>query len=245
MMKEFIVKMLGSHKLKLSSGMLKLAACFVDYEAEYLPPDSRIVEYGYTFSKLMNHPKGKILDVGCIARHNYIIPSLSFSGWEVTGIDIRSEWSFHHPNFRFMRTDIRSGYFPYGYFDVITCISTIEHIGLAGYYGNAIMDNQGDKDAITEMRRVLKDGGRLILTVPYSNQQSIEAGTRIYNKEAIEELVKDFKILDKVVYGQSDSNGEWNIIDVDNQKIIIGDKEWRAVTTKLNKENVICLELQK
>lgn len=39
-------------KLKLSSGLLRLASHFVDYEAEALPPDGRIIEYGFVAHKL-------------------------------------------------------------------------------------------------------------------------------------------------------------------------------------------------
>ena len=43
------------------------------------------------------------------------------------------------------------------FFDVVTAVSTIEHIGL-GCYGDSIAPD-GDKEATTEIKRVLKRGG--------------------------------------------------------------------------------------
>ena len=215
-----------SHKIGLSSGMLKLAACFIDYEAESIPPDSRLVEYGYTLSKLAGYPRGKVLDVGCIARHNYMNPMLSFSGWEVWGMDIRTGWRFQHPNFHFIKEDIRKNSFSDNTFDTITCISTLEHIGLPGYYGNTEEELSGDKHAVQEILRVLKPGGNLLLTIPYCYHNSIQPGERIYNMEDLEKLLVDFIILDKIIYVQEKD-------------------EWLITDENIRKEAVICLELLK
>jgi SAM-dependent methyltransferase len=223
MIKETVIKILGSHKIKLSGGMLKLAACFVDYEAEYLPPDSRIVEYGFAFSKLMGLPQGKVCDVGYVARHNYIIPSLAFYGWQVTGIDIRKEWSFHHPNFKSIQGDMRTSGLPDSEFDVVICISTLEHIGLSGYYGITELDNDGDMSAVNDMKRVLKQGGKFILTVPYCKDYSVTAGARIYDMARLNKILDGFSLKSIVVYLQVGT-------------------EWLMVDTNIAKEGVVCLE---
>lgn len=224
MVLEKILKLAGNHKIRMGSGILKVAACFVDYESEHLPPSSRIIEHSYAFGKLMELPKGKALDIGCVARHNYISPSLSMNGWEVTGIDIRNEWQFHHPNFTFIQGDIRETKLDSHYFDVVTCISTLEHIGLAGYYGNRVEVGDGDLQAIEQIKRVLKPNGKLILTVPYCKNYFVRPGARIYDMSRLNKMLNGFAFKDKVIYLQ-DKNGDWNIV----------------INTLL--EGVICLEL--
>lgn len=224
-----IVKVVGSkkvRKIKLSSWMLKLAGFFIDYEAEHLPPDSRIVEYPFVLAKLTNMPtKGKMLDVGCIALHNYASPMMCFAGWDVYGIDIRSKWHFQHPNFHFIQGDIRTNQFGNGMFDVVVCISTIEHIGLSGYYGNTIENRDGDITAIQEMARIIKHGGKLLLTVPYCSIPNDKAGCRIYNTEKLEKLLTNFVIKSEVVYQQDK------------------DKYWQLANRNIKQEGVICLEV--
>jgi len=221
-----ILRMAGNRKIRLGSSILKVAACFIDYESEHLPPDSRIVEDSFVFSKLMNRPSGKALDVGCIARHNVISPSLALNKWIVYGVDIRSEWQFHHPNFNFLQEDIRKTSFPDDYFDLVSCVSTLEHIGLVGYYGNRDEVEHGDAEALQQIKRILKSQGTLLLTVPYCDNYFSRPGCRVYSLPVLMEMLDGFALSDKLIYLQ-DKKGDWNTV------------------THTSTEGVICLELIK
>lgn len=225
-MLETILKLAGKRKIRMGSGILKVAACFVDYESEHLPPTSRIVEASFVFSKLINRKIGRMLDVGCVARNNIIPPALAFNGWEVYGVDIRSEWQFHHPNFHFIQSDVRNLPFKAGFFDLITCISTIEHIGLAGYYGNVKESGDGDFETVDRIREMLKPGGTLLLTVPYQKVYFRKPGARIYDMKRLDKMLTGFSVRDKVIFLQ-DKNGHWFQVD------------------DCDTEGVICLELVK
>lgn len=211
-------------KLRLGSKLLKIASMFIDYESEHLPPDGRIVEYSFVLSKLMRMLPCKVLDVGCVARFNYVSPALAFAGWNVHGIDIRKRWQFYHPNFTFVGKDIRNSGLVANSFDVILCISTVEHIGLAGYYGNVKEDADGDIVALTEISRIIKKGGKLLLTVPYCKNYSTRPGVRIYDAARLNRMLKEYSFTSEVVYRQVD--GSWMPTDRD-----------------ITAEGVICLEL--
>ena len=56
-------------------------------------------------------------------------------------------------------------------FDQIIFLSTIEHIGIPFHnYNIKESDELGDIRAISEIRRVLKKGGTVIVTLPYNNE---------------------------------------------------------------------------
>jgi 2-polyprenyl-3-methyl-5-hydroxy-6-metoxy-1,4-benzoquinol methylase len=194
-----ILRKVKMPKFRMNRLMLRVASLFIDYEAEALPPDGRIIEYGFALSKLLNRPIGKLLDVGCIARHNYIPSTMCFSGWDVSGIDIRPSWGFKHKKFYFSQQDIRDGLFMDNQFDFVVCISTIEHIGLASYYGETVEDLEGDVKAAQEMVRVTKPMGIIVVTVPYKKQFEIKPGYRIYD-ERIYSMFKGTRILDEIIY---------------------------------------------
>jgi len=66
--------------------------------------------------------------------------------------------------------DIRSTPFRNGSFDLVLCISTIEHIGKDNSRykkGSCEEDNAGDFVATRELCRIMKKGGRMVLTAPY------------------------------------------------------------------------------
>ena len=198
-------------KVRLNNFMLRLAACFIDYESAQLVPSSRIVEYPYVFGKLAKLQPGNALDVGCVALHNYVSPSLAINGWKVTGVDIRSEWAFKHPNFTFVQGDIRNPLLFGEKFDAVFCISTLEHIGLSGYYGNKEHDANGDLHALYGISTVLKQGGKLILTVPYRDTFLQRPGARVYDMFTLKTLLHKYDIKDKVIYALKD--GAWQLVE--------------------------------
>lgn len=69
----------------------------------------------------------------------------------------------------------------------ISCMHTIEHVGL-GRYGDP-MDPAGDKKAIKDLMRVVRPGGSLLLVMPVGRQRVEFNAHRIYNPEYVKKLV--------------------------------------------------------
>lgn len=75
--------------------------------------------------------------------------------------------------------------------DVVTIISTLEHVGL-GRYGDPININ-GDILAMKEAWRILKKGGYLILTIPYGYPTVVYNLHRVYDLGRFRMISKGFK----------------------------------------------------
>jgi len=108
--------------------------------------------------------KGLLLDVGC--SHGAFDFELAKGGYTVVGIDVNKESisvgdkirdSLGFKNITFHHMDILSNDFPNKIFDVIIMFEALEHI-------------KEDDRVIQEFRRVLKDGGTVIISVPYAER---------------------------------------------------------------------------
>ncbi|MBU0647429.1 DUF268 domain-containing protein, partial [Patescibacteria group bacterium] len=130
---------------------------------------------------------GKILDVGSTAS-NMLYDFLP-KEVEINSIDLNPK-EITNKNIRFSIGDIRQTIYPENNFDVITCISTLEHIGVAGRY-NSDDDQNGDVKAMSEMKRILKPNGFLLITVPYGLRDVLPIN-KLYNKERLTKLLSDF-----------------------------------------------------
>jgi len=76
----------------------------------------------------------------------------------------------------------------------ISCMHTVEHIGL-GRYGDPI-DVNGDKKAVDELRRVITFGGNLLFVVPIGKSRIIFNAHRIYSYRQILDFFPDFILRD-------------------------------------------------
>ncbi len=74
--------------------------------------------------------------------------------------------------------------------DVVSLISTLEHVGL-GRYGDPL-DPDGDIKAMKEAKRILKKGGYLILTIPYGYPTVVYNLHRVYDAGRFVRLIKGF-----------------------------------------------------
>lgn len=127
-----------------------------------------------------NHPglPLRIMDVGSAS--SYVPLSLAKQGHWVVAVDIRP-YPFRHPNLTFLQGDVTAKTFGHDLppFDVITCISTLEHIG-KGYYGGP-EDPAKEKAAVAAMHRLLKPRGNLLLTVPFAGSFCQDDFQRVYD----------------------------------------------------------------
>jgi ubiquinone/menaquinone biosynthesis C-methylase UbiE len=125
----------------------------------------RHVEFEYVYNKI-DSKKNKILDISSAKSFAFFLSENN----EVESIDI---WEKEinrckkakkilndkkiNTNLNLQVVDARKLPYPDNYFDYIYSISVIEHI-----------EDKGDTIAIKEMERVLKKGGKCILTMPYN-----------------------------------------------------------------------------
>jgi SAM-dependent methyltransferase len=199
-------------KLKLSPALIKFAYKFFDVEAsaETAVVDGRMLEYAYVIQKLISLPKGRVLDVGCTARMNYVPAVLTSLGWEVWGIDFR-EFKFKHPNFKLILEDIRHTSFSDNFFDAVYAVSTIEHIGLSGRYGLSKEDLDGDCQAIKEISRITRKDGVFLCTIPWGKAKIIKPLQRVYDKNDLERLFECCQRIETVYYSQG-TDGYWTML---------------------------------
>ena len=153
-------------------GIKAVQKCFPEYFARQpLQPTDRYVEYNFV-SRFLPPLPATILDVGCSGSFYPLI--LAGLGYKVQGIDIRP-YNFKAENFEFMIMDIsKSRLTP---FDCITCISTLEHIGIGGRYG-AKDDLTADQRAVDN---IMSMTNKAIFTVPFGKSKVIRPYTRIYD----------------------------------------------------------------
>lgn len=109
-----------------------------------------------------------VLDIGYAhAEDRYMSALSALRVPELFGIDKVGK---RVENMKTVTGDIRSTPFRDNTFDFIFCISTIEHIGKDNsiyYAAEERLSDDGDIAAIREIRRVLKQGGKAVITVPY------------------------------------------------------------------------------
>jgi len=110
-------------------------------------------------------------------------------------------------NFTSNEADLNNLHFPSGSIASLSCMHTIEHIGL-GRYGDKI-DPRGDLRAIEELKRVLAKAGTLLFVVPVGRPRIVFNAHRIYSYEQILSYFSDLELK------------EFTLISEKNKKMII------------------------
>lgn len=161
----------------------------------------RHYEYAFTVEKFREYDirNKNILDVG--SSGSVLPPILAALGNRVVCVDVL-EWPIRWPNLEFIKGDLLESDIPFESFDVIACVSTIEHFGL-GRYGDK-EDVDGDIKGMANLRKYLKPNGLMILTVPFCRPTVAFPAHRIYDESRILRCTSGFKILDKKFFGPID-----------------------------------------
>jgi hypothetical protein len=134
----------------------------------------RVIEIPWALSRY--NGEERVLEVGCsFASENleYIEGLMALNIPELHGIDISS---VEAPHFIKKTGDIRQSGYETNFFGLILCISTLEHVGKdnARHYKPVAElplaregHSQSDVQALVEMVRIVRPGGKVIVTVPY------------------------------------------------------------------------------
>ncbi len=148
----------------------------------------RCIEIPWAFSCYQGEKR--VLDVGYAnAEERYLSGLLSLKVPQLYGLDmITKDIEGIIP----VQGDVRNTNFPEGFFDLVLCISTIEHVGRDNsiyFRAKEQIDDLGDCKAIREISRITKRRGRIVLTVPFGKFH--DYGWFIhYDKNRLEKLIK-------------------------------------------------------
>ncbi len=185
--------------------------------------DERIVEIPWIMSELKDIKNKKILDAGCTLNFNYLIKKIIASDNSLTFINIFPEKNIYKSNdVNYFKQDISDMIFDDNCFDVITCVSVLEHIG----FDNNMYDRNNKEiqvnikknlhqKAIYELRRVLKKNSYLYLTIPYGKYMEFK-NYQQFDESRVNAIIDIFDplelSLDYFIY----SNYKWLKTDKEN-----------------------------
>ena len=173
-----------------------------DFHPDRLPAgfgfrlDERVVEYPWLFSRLPAGP-GRLLDAGSALNFDFLVdlPTLQNKHLQICTLAPEDN-CFWQKGVSYVFDDLRNLPYRDNLFDWITCISTIEHVGMdnAIYTSDAAKRESLTSDylqALRELRRVLKPGGSIYLSVPFGKAANL-SWYQVFDQRMIEILIDAF-----------------------------------------------------
>lgn len=134
-------------------------------------------------------------------------------GYQVTAIDLEAVSAlYRHPRFRHQHADLFKLDVAPETFDVIINCSSVEHVGLAHRYGIRQPQPDGDLQAMTILRRLLKPSGRMLLTLPVGRDAVVAPLHRVYGPSRLPPLLRGWTI-EQQEYWIKDCHNQWVIAE--------------------------------
>ncbi|HYR53102.1 MAG TPA: class I SAM-dependent methyltransferase [Candidatus Dormibacteraeota bacterium] len=177
----------------------------------------RVVEL--LLARLSYAPGSRVLDVGyanSMICHRDLIRSLP-APRHLTGIDMADPvFDAGELYSETVRGDICDTEFPDGVFDLVWCISSLEHIGMdnSGYAGASFAGAPTAERALSEMMRITRPGGSLLVTVPFGAYEN-HGWFRNFDEETLEKLLEPVRLqatIHELYFGHSHVAG-WSRAD--------------------------------
>jgi len=159
--------------------------------------DDRVIEYPWLFTCL---PAGKelLLDAGSVLNHRFLLKRHPLKEKRVFVSTLAPEpVSFNDLGMSYVYEDLRDSCFRNEYFDRIVSLSTLEHVGMDNtmLYTADVSKREAAPsaylDAVRELKRILKHGGHLYISVPFGEAKSY-GWFQIFDAPKIDALIKEF-----------------------------------------------------
>jgi O-antigen chain-terminating methyltransferase len=126
--------------------------------------DERAIEIPWCLARYDG--ESRVLDVGyAFAEPAYLVGLVALGATDLAGADLARA---DVPGLRSIIGDVRTLPIDDDAFELIFCVSTLEHVGRDNdlYDVDAARDDEGDEAALRELNRVLTRDGRLLVSVP-------------------------------------------------------------------------------
>lgn len=140
--------------------------------------DERVVEYPWFFEALPKHA-ASLLDAGSTLNHDMIMDRIPLDGTRLFVTTLAPEdRSFWRRGVSYTYEDLRDLSFRDAYFDCVAALSSLEHVGMDNtllYTDRQEFQQQSPQDylrVVAQLKRVLKPGGTLLVTLPYGVAES-------------------------------------------------------------------------
>jgi SAM-dependent methyltransferase len=169
---------------------------------------ARILEQIFVHTHLPR-PPARLLALGCSDSTNAI--EMASLGFQVVGVDCRP-LPLRHPNFTMIQSQLDELPLEDESFDGVVSLSTMgEHDG-----GRLTTEERDawDMQVVAEVFRILKRGGRMVLTMPFGLRDNAPI-QRVYNRAQLDYLLHEFRVIERG-YGIRDGHA-WSF-SLDEQR---------------------------
>ncbi|GIW59158.1 MAG: hypothetical protein KatS3mg087_0224 [Patescibacteria group bacterium] len=175
----------------------------------------RAVEIPWAIANIPTQP-GKHYDAGSSLNFYSTISHPQMNNKQIYISNINPErYCFWQNSVSYLYLDLRQPTFHDQYFDSITCISVLEHVGLnnSQYTSNQKFHENNSKDyllCIQDFHRILKSNGVCLITLPYGKHQRLD-WLQIFDQHMVQELLHAFSpSKHEITYYKYDQNG-WQV----------------------------------
>jgi glycosyltransferase involved in cell wall biosynthesis/ubiquinone/menaquinone biosynthesis C-methylase UbiE len=167
----------------------------------------RQMEWTYIASRIGRYAdeNSYVLDFGCGT--GMLSLAAASIGADVLAIDlIPQQFETGYPNIEFRQADVMTLDEQRHRFDLILNCSTIEHVGLSGRYNVVTEAPDRDLEAMEKLRRLLKTGGYMLMTLPVGRDAVIRPLHRVYGTKRLPRLLEGYRVVESSFWRKDERN---------------------------------------